>query len=67
MTKDAPISIRLNGELKEALKALADAEHRTLSNYIELILRRHVQNEAPPPKTKLASARRGGAPKRRLA
>jgi predicted DNA-binding protein len=42
--KDAPISIRLESDLREALKQLAANESRTLSDYIRLTLFRHVQD-----------------------
>lgn len=40
MTKTDRIQIRISPELKAKLQALAEAENRTISNYIEnLILR----------------------------
>jgi predicted transcriptional regulator len=45
MKKTAPLSHRLPPDLKEALQRLADADSRSLTNYIELVLKRHVAAE----------------------
>jgi predicted transcriptional regulator len=42
MKKTAPFSIRLPIDLKEELQKLADADQRSLSNFIEVSLRRVV-------------------------
>ena len=42
--KDMPISIRLDGELRKALEKLAAKDLRTLSDYVRLVLFRHVQD-----------------------
>ena len=42
--EDKPISIRLDGKLRKALQELADKDMRKLSDYIRLVLFRHVQD-----------------------
>lgn len=42
MKRTAPFSMRLDPELKDALQGLAEADHRSLTNYIENVLRQHV-------------------------
>jgi predicted DNA-binding protein len=41
--KEKPISLRLDGELRKALEALAEKDLRTLSDYIRVVLVRHVE------------------------
>jgi hypothetical protein len=41
-TKTLPVSFRLEPELKEALMRLVDRDNRSLSNYVENLLRAHV-------------------------
>lgn len=38
MVKTERLNIRISPELKEQLQALADAENRTLSNYVEQLI-----------------------------
>ncbi|MCL2755735.1 MAG: ribbon-helix-helix domain-containing protein [Firmicutes bacterium] len=38
------LSMRLDEELIEKLKKLAESENRTLSNYIETLLKKHIDN-----------------------
>ncbi|HRN84263.1 MAG TPA: hypothetical protein PK857_05525 [Hyphomicrobium sp.] len=51
MKKDTSVNVRLTSELRAALQRLADADDRTLSAYIERVLRLHVEtlksNESP--------------------
>ena len=35
MAKTAPFSMRMEGELKKRLQKLADADRRSLTNYVE--------------------------------
>jgi len=42
MTKTAPFSMRLEPDLKAELQKLADAENRSLTNFIETELRKLV-------------------------
>ena len=42
MPKTAVVNVRLEPSLKAALEKLAKADDRTLSGYIELLLRQHV-------------------------
>jgi hypothetical protein len=49
----APISLRIETEIREALQQFADADDRSLSSYIARILRQHVeQKRGKRPKTK---------------
>lgn len=41
--KIAPIAFRIDPDLKADLQRLADADDRSLSNYIERVLRQHLQ------------------------
>jgi predicted transcriptional regulator len=41
MSKTAPFSMRLSPELKAKLQRLADADRRSLTNYIEVLLEDH--------------------------
>lgn len=43
MKKTAPLSIRIKPDLKAALEALAQADRRPLSSYVELALEEHVE------------------------
>ncbi len=45
MKKTTPMSFRPDPELKAELQRLADADHRSLTNYIETILVRHVEDK----------------------
>jgi hypothetical protein len=42
MAKTAPFSMRLDEDLKAALQKMADEDNRSLTNYIETLLRQHV-------------------------
>ena len=42
-TRSAPISYRIRPSLKAELERLAEADKRTLSQYIELALEAHVE------------------------
>lgn len=42
MNKTERLQIRLTPEMKEQLQALADAENRTVSNYIENLIKREL-------------------------
>jgi hypothetical protein len=52
MKKDASVNVRLTSELRAKLQDLADADGRTLSNYIERVLNAHAEaklsSEKPP-------------------
>jgi hypothetical protein len=53
--RDAQIGFRVRAHLKAELERLANAEHRTLANYLEMLLEAHVaaaakQQEAKRPK-----------------
>lgn len=44
--KTLPLSFRLRPELKAALQKLADADRRSLTNYIEVLLGDHIGEKA---------------------
>lgn len=39
--KTATLTIRVDPDLKEALRAAAQAEHRSIANMIEVLIREH--------------------------
>lgn len=41
--KTERLQIRISPELKAQLQALAEADGRTISNYIELLIKREIQ------------------------
>ena len=47
-TRSAALVLRIRPELKAALERLADNQHRTFSNYVEIILEQHVENATRP-------------------
>jgi len=49
--KTAPFSMRLDPELKARLQALADKEHRSLTNYLEVKLWGVVEQGSARPRT----------------
>lgn len=52
MSKTAPFSMRLPPDLKARLQALADAENRSLTNFIETRLRQIAAEVDEPKKGK---------------
>jgi predicted transcriptional regulator len=54
MRKDAQVTIRLRGALRDELEALAEADKRSLSSYIELALEEHVERAKQSSKHKRA-------------
>ena len=42
--KTAPVSQRMDAQLKADLEALAKSDNRSLTNYIQTILQRHIQD-----------------------
>ncbi|MEZ8192065.1 ribbon-helix-helix protein, CopG family [Vibrio sp. 1F279] len=42
-TKTATLTIRVEPNLKEALRAAAQAEHRSIANMIEVMIREHCE------------------------
>lgn len=45
MSKTERLQIRISPELKAQLQALADSENRTISNYIENLIRREIERQ----------------------
>jgi hypothetical protein len=43
MSKTVPLSHRLDPDLKADLQAFADEDSRSLTNYIEVVLKAHVK------------------------
>jgi hypothetical protein len=48
--KETPISLRLDKELRKALEELAAEDLRTVSDYIRVVLIRHVEGKQGPRK-----------------
>ena len=46
MAKTERLEIRLAPELKEQLQAAAEAENRTISNYVENLIKQALKKEA---------------------
>ena len=42
LNRTQPFSMRFDEELKRELQKFADAENRSLTNYVETVLRNHV-------------------------
>lgn len=45
MTKTERLQIRITPDLKAQLQELADAENRTISNYIENLIKRELEQK----------------------
>lgn len=45
MAKESVLQIRIDQELKEKLRVLADLDGRTMSGYIEMLIKRALKNE----------------------
>jgi predicted DNA-binding protein len=43
MKRDTSVNVRLTSEMRDELQKLADANKRTLSDYIRLLLEEHVE------------------------
>jgi hypothetical protein len=61
MIKTAPFSMRLPPELKAELQRLADADRRSLTNYIEGVLLDHVEGQRGPFSRKVRKVQPEGA------
>lgn len=46
------VAVRMNAEIAERLRQLAEADNRTLSQWIETILIRYLQDNPPQPQQK---------------
>lgn len=44
MAKTSTVAMRVTDEMKAKLQAFADAERRTLSQYLEIVLEKHVED-----------------------
>lgn len=47
MAKSLPVSVRLQPEIKDAITTLAEADRRSVSTYIEMVLEDHVRAKSP--------------------
>lgn len=52
MPRDEKFSMRLPAELKAELQRRADAQERSLANYVTLVLQEHVESTPEPKSTK---------------
>jgi len=50
VNRTKPFSMRFDEELKRELLRLANAENRSLTNYVETVLRKHVAEQKRPRK-----------------
>jgi hypothetical protein len=57
MTRDTILSFKIPSSLKDAIQRRAEAERRSVSSYIMLLLEKHVE-ETPEPEIKSASKSR---------
>jgi len=46
--KTATLNIRINPNLKEAARIAAEQDHRSVANLIELLIRRHCEDNGIP-------------------
>jgi hypothetical protein len=46
--KNATLTLRIETALKEALKTAADAEHRSIANMVEVLIRDYCKREGIP-------------------
>ena len=46
MTKTERLQIRISPDLKEQLQRLAEAENRTVSNYVEQLIRAAIEGKS---------------------
>lgn len=42
--KTTTLNLRIDASIKEALKLAADQDHRSITNFIELLVRKHCDN-----------------------
>jgi uncharacterized protein (DUF1778 family) len=58
MEDKVQIGFTVDREVKALLEQLADAEHRSMTNYIETIIRREAESKGLPKKNKTNNSRR---------
>jgi len=58
MEDKVQIGFTVDREVKSLLEQLADAEHRSMTNYIETIIRREAESKGLPKKNKTNNSRR---------
>lgn len=44
-TKTATLTLRIDPDVKEGLRAIAEKEHRSIANMVEVIVREYCQRE----------------------
>jgi hypothetical protein len=47
-TKIATMNLRIDPDVKEAVKQAADKEHRSMANFIEVLIREHCEQVGIP-------------------
>ena len=47
-TKTATLNLRIDPDLKRAVRALAEREHRSVANMVEMLIRRHSKAAGVP-------------------
>jgi len=61
-TKIATLNLRIDPDVKEAVREAADQEHRSVANMIEMLIRRHCDETGiyiPEPGDRLAEKQNG--------
>jgi len=61
-TKIATLNLRIDPDVKEAVREAADLEHRSVANMIEMLIRRHCEETGifiPEPGDRLAEKLNG--------
>ncbi len=62
--KTATLNLRVSPELKQLIRTAADQEHRTVANFIEVLVRAHCAEHGSAGEVKsrqtIAKTRRGG-------
>lgn len=48
LRKTATLNLRINPVLKEAARLAAEREHRSVANFVELLIRRHCEEAGIP-------------------
>ncbi len=58
-TKSATLTLRIDPDLKEALRASAEREHRSIANMVEVMIMNYCANQDAT-NSDVASTKRGG-------
>lgn len=49
MARDAAVSVRIDPDIKAALEQVAEADGRTVSSYVERLIKAHLEEMRPEP------------------